>query len=58
VNEVILHLGGVDEEIRAIIGSDAHLRHEEYLIFSDLETRRKMKDKGVKIIGWRDLKKL
>jgi len=58
MNEVILHLGGDDEEIKAIIGPDAHLRREEYLIFSDSETRQIMKKRGVKLIGWRNLKQL
>jgi hypothetical protein len=58
VYETILHLGGDDEEIKAIIGPDAHLRHEEYLIFSDPEVRQAIKDRGIRLVGWRDLKQL
>jgi hypothetical protein len=58
VYETILHLSGDDEEIKAIIGPDAHLRHEEYLIFSDPEIRQVMKKREIRLIGWRDLKQL
>lgn len=58
VYETILHLGGDDDEIKTIIGSDAHLRHEEYLIFSDPEIRQVINERGIRLIGWRDLKQL
>ncbi len=58
VNEVILHLGGEDQEIKAIIGQDAHLRHEDFLIFNDIEIRRAIQTLGLKLIGWRNLRRL
>ena len=58
VYETILHLGGDDDEIKAIIGADAHLRHEEHLIFSDHKVRQTIKENGIRLVGWRDLKQL
>ncbi len=58
VYETILHLGGDDDEIRAIIGDDTHFRHEEYLIFSNPEVRQAIKDREIRLVGWRDLKHL
>ncbi|MBS7615403.1 polysaccharide deacetylase family protein [Candidatus Bathyarchaeota archaeon] len=57
VNEVILHLGGDDEEIRAIIGQDAHLRYKDFLIFSDTEIKRAIQTLGLNLIGWRNLRR-
>ncbi|MEM2129958.1 MAG: polysaccharide deacetylase family protein [Candidatus Bathyarchaeia archaeon] len=57
VYEVILHLGGEDEEIKAIIGEDANLRHEDFLIFNDKKLRHVIQTLDLKLIGWRDLKR-
>lgn len=55
VNQIILHLGGEDEEIKAIIGPDAAYRRDDFLIFSEPETREIIKQRGIKVVGWRDL---
>ena len=58
VYETILHLGGDDDEIKSIIGPDAHFRHEEYMIYSNPEVWQTIKDRGIRLVGWRDLKHL
>lgn len=57
LNEIILHLSGDDEEIKAVIGPDAFHRRSDFLIFSDPETWQIIREREMKIIGWRDLHK-
>ncbi|HEY3283516.1 MAG TPA: polysaccharide deacetylase family protein [Armatimonadota bacterium] len=53
--QTIIHLGMGDDEMRAITGS-AGERHGDYLAFTHEETRKLIQSKGIKLIGYRDLK--
>jgi len=54
VTEIILHLSGDDEEIRAITGSWANRWHE-LRIFTDPDMKALVQDEKVKLIGYRQL---
>ncbi|MCS6863336.1 MAG: hypothetical protein NZT92_23765, partial [Abditibacteriales bacterium] len=57
VTEVIVHLSLDDEEIRAIT-SNWRARWHEYQIFTDPKTKQLIDSLGIKLIGYKDLKKL
>jgi len=57
VTELIVHLGFADDELRAITGS-APRRQFDYEFFTAETTRKLMGELGIKLVGWKDLKKL
>jgi predicted glycoside hydrolase/deacetylase ChbG (UPF0249 family) len=54
VTEIILHLAGDDEEIRAVTGNWAYRWHE-YRIFTDADTKALIREQKIKLIGYRQL---
>jgi predicted glycoside hydrolase/deacetylase ChbG (UPF0249 family) len=57
VTELIVHLGGNDEEARHIMGSWEN-RYNDYLIMKDPETKALIDQLGIKLIGYRPLIRL
>jgi hypothetical protein len=57
VNEVIVHLAMDDEEIRHVT-NNWRARWIEYQIFSDPRTRQFIESLGIKLIGYKDLRRL
>jgi hypothetical protein len=57
VTEIIVHLSMDDEEIRHVTGNWQRRWHE-YQIFTDPKTRELINSLGIKLIGYRDLRKL
>ncbi len=57
VTEIIVHLSMDDEEIRHITGN-WRARWNEYQIFTDPKTKELIDSLGIKLIGYKDLKKL
>ena len=54
VNEIIVHLGMDDEELKHITGSYMS-RYYDYKIFSDPEIQKLIDDLGIKLIGWKNM---
>jgi predicted glycoside hydrolase/deacetylase ChbG (UPF0249 family) len=54
VTEIIVHLGGNDEEARHIMGSWEN-RYNDYLIMKDPQTKQLLDQLGIKRIGYREL---
>jgi predicted glycoside hydrolase/deacetylase ChbG (UPF0249 family) len=54
VTEIILHLAGDDEEIRAVTGNWAYRWHE-YRIFTDADTKALIREQKIRLIGYRQL---
>lgn len=55
VNQIILHLGMDDDEMRGIMNS--HMaRYNDYRIFTDPETRQLIDELGIKLMGWKSIK--
>lgn len=57
VSEIIVHLGLNDEEARHVMGS-WEARWNEYQIFTDPKTKELLASLGVKLIGYKELRKL
>lgn len=57
VSELILHLAVPGDEIKAITGSHRQ-RAEDYRLFTSESMRQFIKEQGVNLIGWKDLKPL
>lgn len=55
VNQIIVHLGSDDPELRHITDSWRD-RHNEFRIFTDPNTRKRIEELGVQLIGWREMK--
>lgn len=55
VNQIILHLGMDDDEMRSITNS--HMaRYNDYRIFTDPETQKLIDKLGIKLVGWKQIK--
>lgn len=54
VNEIILHLGMDDDEMRGIL-SNYMSRYNDYRVFTDPETRQLIDELQIKLIGWKDM---
>ncbi len=57
VTEFIVHLALDDDEFKHISGAWQY-RYNEYLIMTDPETRKLIDSLGIKLIGYKDLRKL
>jgi len=57
VNEILLHLGMDDDELRSITGRYM-ARYNDYRIFTDPETRQLIDKLQIKLIGWSDIANL
>jgi hypothetical protein len=57
VNEIIVHLGMDDEELKHITNSYMS-RYYDYKIFTDPETKKLIDKQKVKLIGWKEMKKI
>lgn len=57
VSEIIVHLAMNDEEIRHISGA-WEARWNEYQIFTDPKTKELLDSLGIKLIGYKDLRKI
>ena len=57
VTELIVHLSGDDDEARNITGSWPR-RHAEYRLFTDPATRKAIADRGISLVGYRELGRL
>jgi len=55
INQVILHLGSDDPEIEAVLGEHINTRRYDFLVFSEPETKEILRQRGIKLVGWRDL---
>jgi len=55
VNQIIVHLGMDDEELKHITNSYMS-RYYDYKIFTDPETKKLIDKKGVKLIGWKEMR--
>ena len=57
INEIIVHLGMDDDELRSI--TDRYmLRYNDYRVFTDPETRQLIDELQIKLVGWRDIESL
>jgi len=54
VNQIIVHLGMDDDELKNITGSYM-ARYYDYKVFTDPETRKLIDDLNIKLIGWKDM---
>jgi hypothetical protein len=55
VNQIILHLGMDDDEMRSIMNS--HMaRYNDYRLFTDPETQKLIDELGIKLVGWKQIK--
>ena len=57
VTEIIVHLGYADNELKAITNS-ARMRQLDYDVFTAPSTKKLIDELGIKLIGWKELKKL
>ncbi len=57
VNQIIVHLGMDDQELKGITNSYMN-RYYDYKVFIDPETRKLIDELNIKLIGWKDIKKL
>jgi predicted glycoside hydrolase/deacetylase ChbG (UPF0249 family) len=55
VNQIIVHLGMDDEELKHITNSYMS-RYYDYKVFTDPETKKLIDELGIKLIGWKDMK--
>ncbi len=55
VNQIVVHLGMDDEELKHITNSYLH-RYYDYKVFTDPETKSLIDELGIKLIGWKDMK--
>jgi predicted glycoside hydrolase/deacetylase ChbG (UPF0249 family) len=62
LNEIIVHLGYDDAELRAVtVGHDAYgsaWRQRDYDVVNSAEFKQALKDNGVVLVTWRELQKL
>lgn len=56
VNQIIVHLGMDDQELKGITNSYMS-RYYDYRVFTDPETRKLMEELNIKLIGWENIKK-
>jgi len=57
VNQIIIHLGLDQPELRHITGAWRR-RHNDYKVFTSLETKELLDELNIKLIGWKELKGL
>ena len=57
VNEIIIHLGMDDDEMRHIM-SNHMARYDDYKVFTDPETQQLIDELQIKLIGWKDINAL
>ena len=57
VNQIIVHLGMNDSEMEGITNNYMS-RYYDYKVFTDPETQKIIKELDIKLIGWKDIKKL
>jgi predicted glycoside hydrolase/deacetylase ChbG (UPF0249 family)/peroxiredoxin len=57
VNQIIVHLGMNDEELKGITNSYM-TRYFDFKVFTDPETRKLLEELNIKLIGWKEIKKL
>ena len=55
VNQIIVHLGMNDDEIRGVMNSFEQ-RYNDYRIFTSQETKKLLDELQIRLIGWKDLK--
>jgi len=55
VNQIIVHLGMDDEELKHVTNSYL-ARYYDYKVFTDPETKKLIDELGIKLIGWKDIK--
>lgn len=57
VTQLIIHCGYDNEELRGITGSSAR-RDQDRVLFSDPALLKRLKEKGIELIGWKKLREL
>ncbi|MGB9594807.1 MAG: polysaccharide deacetylase family protein [Candidatus Poribacteria bacterium] len=55
INQIIVHLGIDDEELKHITNSYLS-RYYDYKVFTDPETKKLIDELEIKLIGWKDMK--